>query len=144
MTDIRPADATPTQSPEVVYTIGHGTLSADELVTLLSDQGIDRLVDIRSFPGSRHNPQFGRDEMERWVPAAGIDDGFYGEVSNWRESEVLTDRERLAAEFAQRWPADEVVTHSTHPGWVDTPGVSGQLETFYKVMVVLEIICMQV
>lgn len=40
----------------------------------------------------------------------------------------------LAAEFAQRWPADEVVTHSTHPGWVDTPGVSGQLETFYKVM----------
>ena len=54
MTDIRPADATPTQSPEVVYTIGHGTLSADELVTLLSDQGIDRLVDIRSFPGSRH------------------------------------------------------------------------------------------
>ena len=33
----------------------------------------------------------------------------------------------LAAEFAQRWPADEVVTHSTHPGWVDTPGVSGQL-----------------
>ena len=73
MTDIRPADATPTQSPEVVYTIGHGTLSADELVTLLSDQGVDRLVDIRSFPGSRHNPQFGREEMERWVPEAGID-----------------------------------------------------------------------
>jgi len=56
-----------------VYTIGHGTLSADELVTLLSDQGVDRLVDIRSFPGSRHNPQFGREEMERWVPEAGID-----------------------------------------------------------------------
>ncbi|MEZ5374430.1 MAG: SDR family NAD(P)-dependent oxidoreductase [Microthrixaceae bacterium] len=40
----------------------------------------------------------------------------------------------LTAEFAQRWPASEVVTHATHPGWVDTPGVSGQLATFYKVM----------
>lgn len=40
----------------------------------------------------------------------------------------------LTAEFAQRWPVDEVVSYATHPGWVDTPGVSGQLETFYKVM----------
>lgn len=40
----------------------------------------------------------------------------------------------LTAEFAEQWPAAEVVSHATHPGWVDTPGVSGQLETFYKVM----------
>ncbi len=41
-------------------------------------------------------------------PAAGIDDGFYGEVTNWRESEVLTDRERLAAEFAQAFALDHL------------------------------------
>ena len=37
---------------------------------------------------------------------AGIDDGFYGEIANWRDSTVLTDRERLAAEFATRFALD--------------------------------------
>jgi alkylhydroperoxidase family enzyme len=39
-------------------------------------------------------------------PEAGIDDGFYAEVSSWRTSEVLTPRERLAAEFAERFALD--------------------------------------
>lgn len=37
---------------------------------------------------------------------AGIDDGFYAEVAGWRDSTVLTERERLAAEFAQRFALD--------------------------------------
>ena len=41
-------------------------------------------------------------------PEAGIDEGFYAEVANWRESEVLSDRERLAAEFAQRFALDHL------------------------------------
>jgi uncharacterized protein (DUF488 family) len=56
-----------------VRTVGHGTLAAEELAELLDGAGIEQLVDVRSFPGSRRNPQFGRDEMERWVPEAGID-----------------------------------------------------------------------
>ncbi len=35
-----------------------------------------------------------------------IDDGFYAEVAGWAGSTVLTDRERLAAEFAQRFALD--------------------------------------
>ncbi len=31
------------------------------------------LVDVRSFPGSRRHPHFGREAMEAWVPGAGID-----------------------------------------------------------------------
>ena len=41
-------------------------------------------------------------------PEAGIDDAFYGAVTDWRTSEVLTDRERLAAEFAQRFALDHL------------------------------------
>jgi len=37
---------------------------------------------------------------------AGIDDGFYAEVADWRSSTVLTAREKLAAEFAQRFALD--------------------------------------
>ena len=37
---------------------------------------------------------------------AGIDDGFYAEVANFAKSDALTARERLAAEFAQRFALD--------------------------------------
>jgi alkylhydroperoxidase family enzyme len=37
---------------------------------------------------------------------AAIDEGFYGEVTDWRASESLTDREKLAAEFAERFALD--------------------------------------
>lgn len=55
-----------------MLTVGHGTAAADELVALLAGAGVGRVVDIRSFPGSRRNPQLGREEMERWLPATGI------------------------------------------------------------------------
>jgi alkylhydroperoxidase family enzyme len=37
---------------------------------------------------------------------AGIDEGFYGQVTSWRTSTELTERERLAAEFAFRFALD--------------------------------------
>jgi uncharacterized protein (DUF488 family) len=55
-----------------LLTIGHGTMSTEEFVGLIRGAGGVRVVDIRSAPGSRHNPQFGRAEMERWLPAASI------------------------------------------------------------------------
>jgi len=54
-------------------TVGHGTLPAETFLALLDGAGIGRIVDIRSFPGSRRNPQFGREEMERWLPEGHID-----------------------------------------------------------------------
>ena len=38
--------------------------------------------------------------------AHGVDEGFYAEVADWRNSTELSDRERLAAEFAQRFALD--------------------------------------
>ncbi len=49
-----------------------------------------------------------QDTRARGADEAGIDDGFYGEVANWRDSDVLSDRERLAAEFAQRFAIDHL------------------------------------
>jgi uncharacterized protein (DUF488 family) len=56
-----------------LLTVGHGTLSASELASLVSDAGVALLVDVRSYPGSRRHPQFGRAEMERWLPPAGVE-----------------------------------------------------------------------
>lgn len=56
----------------LVQTFGHGTLPADEFVSPVRAAGVTGIVDVRSFPGSRHNPQFGREEMERWLPEAEV------------------------------------------------------------------------
>jgi AhpD family alkylhydroperoxidase len=37
---------------------------------------------------------------------AGITEGFYGAVANWRQTTELNERERLAAEFAERFVLD--------------------------------------
>lgn len=47
----------------VVFTIGHSTRSFDELVGLLRAHGVARLVDVRTIPRSRRNPQFNRDTL---------------------------------------------------------------------------------
>ncbi|KAI9851460.1 MAG: hypothetical protein M1830_006896, partial [Pleopsidium flavum] len=46
-----------------IYTIGHGTRTLDELIAILQTADVGALVDIRSIPRSRTNPQFNRDEL---------------------------------------------------------------------------------
>ena len=41
-----------------IFTLGHSTLPIERFVALLKTYGIQLLVDIRTVPRSRHNPQF--------------------------------------------------------------------------------------
>jgi uncharacterized protein (DUF488 family) len=54
-----------------IRTLGHGTLSADELASLFTEAGIEVVVDVRRYPGSRRHPHFGRDQMAAWLPGTG-------------------------------------------------------------------------
>ncbi|WP_068177592.1 DUF488 domain-containing protein [Mycobacterium sp. UM_CSW] len=56
----------------MLYTIGHGAKTADELTAALLRHAITLLVDVRSFPGSRRNPDVSKDAMPGWLNAAGI------------------------------------------------------------------------
>ncbi len=56
----------------VVYTIGHSTRTAAEFVALLREHGIQRLVDVRRFPGSQRYPHFNRDALAGLLADAGI------------------------------------------------------------------------
>lgn len=56
-----------------VYTIGHSTHPIDEFIRMLKANAIERLIDVRTVPGSRHNPQFGERELATSMPDAGID-----------------------------------------------------------------------
>jgi uncharacterized protein (DUF488 family) len=55
-----------------LLTFGHGTATQDDIVALLRGAGATLVVDVRRFPGSRRHPHVGRDELARWLPAAGV------------------------------------------------------------------------
>jgi uncharacterized protein (DUF488 family) len=55
-----------------VFTIGHATCPLAELIALLHQNTVERLVDIRSVPRSRTNPQFNTDALPGPLAAAGI------------------------------------------------------------------------
>ena len=56
-----------------VYTIGHSTRSAEEFTSILEAFSIQALVDIRTVPRSRKNPQYNREEAGLWLARAGIE-----------------------------------------------------------------------
>ncbi|MGK5674643.1 DUF488 domain-containing protein [Micromonospora sp. URMC 106] len=56
-----------------LVTVGHGAADRARLGELLGGAGVSLVVDVRRFPASRTNPDVRREELERWLPAAGID-----------------------------------------------------------------------
>jgi uncharacterized protein (DUF488 family) len=55
-----------------IFTVGHSTHPIEEFAALLQAHGVSVVVDIRTIPRSRHNPQFGEDELRRSLLAFGI------------------------------------------------------------------------
>jgi uncharacterized protein (DUF488 family) len=53
------------RSAPVIFTVGHSTRSLDQLVAILRAHGVERLVDVRTIPRSRHNPQFNRETFSK-------------------------------------------------------------------------------
>jgi uncharacterized protein (DUF488 family) len=49
--------------PHVIFTIGHSTRAIDDFIRLLKAHGVERVIDVRTIPRSRHNPQFNRGHL---------------------------------------------------------------------------------
>jgi uncharacterized protein (DUF488 family) len=50
-------------TPLVIFTIGHSTRSIEAFIRLIKAHGVQRVIDVRTMPRSRHNPQFNRDHL---------------------------------------------------------------------------------
>lgn len=55
-----------------VLTVGHSTRPLDEFIALLKAHAVKRLVDVRTIPRSRHNPQFNRESLSAALRRVGI------------------------------------------------------------------------
>lgn len=56
-----------------IYTIGHSTRSLEEFLALLEENQVKVLVDVRTIPRSRKNPQFNQENLSRSLPRHGIE-----------------------------------------------------------------------
>jgi uncharacterized protein (DUF488 family) len=55
-----------------VLTVGHSNRPIEEFLGMLQAHGVELLVDVRTVPRSRHNPQFNRETLPQSLAAAGI------------------------------------------------------------------------
>lgn len=90
-----------------LLTFGHGTASQEKVVELLRGAGVERLVDVRRFPGSRNHPHVARDVMEQWLPATGV---------GYRWDERLGGRRRAGEEAARDswWQVEQFRAYAAH------------------------------
>jgi uncharacterized protein (DUF488 family) len=72
--------------PLVVLTVGHSTRTAKDFIHLLKAHHVERLVDVRTVPRSRHNPQFNRDQLSTAMHRSRIHYKYMLELGGFRHA----------------------------------------------------------
>ena len=91
-----------------LLTVGHGPEGRELLGARLAAAGVDRVVDVRRFPGSRSNPDVRREALADWLPGAGI---------AYRWEERLGGRRRLPPGRPAAdgwWTVDQFAAYAAH------------------------------
>jgi uncharacterized protein (DUF488 family) len=57
---------------KIIYTIGHSTLALEAFTGILKGFGIQKLIDVRTIPGSRFNPQYNKEGFSSQLTSQGI------------------------------------------------------------------------
>jgi uncharacterized protein (DUF488 family) len=60
------------ESSPIVMTIGHSTRTLEEFIGLLQRHAVSRVIDVRTVPRSRHNPQFNKASLPGSLKKAGL------------------------------------------------------------------------
>jgi|SRR6516164_9310606 uncharacterized protein (DUF488 family) len=71
---------------QTIYTIGHSTRTLEQFLALLKAHSIKELVDVRTVPRSRHNPQFAKEALAASLEEAGIVYRHLGQLGGLRHA----------------------------------------------------------
>jgi len=77
--------------PKHAFTIGHSNHTIGDFIALLRAHKIEALADVRSFPGSRRNPQFNQPDLKQSLNDAGISYHHIVSLGGKRESPPRAD-----------------------------------------------------
>jgi len=80
----------------IIYTIGHSNRSLDDFTTTLSHYHVATVVDVRSLPHSRANPQFNKEVLEYELPRSDVAYLWMGERLGGFRAQILTESPNTA------------------------------------------------
>src|SRR2546430_351438 len=72
--------------PARIWTIGHWTRKIDIFLALLEENGMKLVADVRMYPGSKRNPQFGRETLAKALGEHGIRYQHFPELGGRRKA----------------------------------------------------------
>ena len=98
-----------------IWTIGHSTRNIDFFISLLEENGIKALVDVRSLPGSKRYPQFNREALSESLNARGICYEHFPELGGRRKARP-DSRNTAWRNISFRGYADYMETEQFHKG----------------------------
>ena len=109
-----------------IHTLGHSTRSQDALIALLQEAGVELLVDVRSYPRSRRNPQFDAETLAAALGRAGIG---YAHLQALGGKRGCQNGDAPSANTAWREPgfrnyADYALTPAFQAGLADLPAAA--------------------
>ncbi len=113
-----------------IWTIGHGQRSLVELVALLRENGIATLADVRSFPGSRRYPHFGKEALAAALSTAGVAYVHVVELGG-RRREVAGSRHTAIRVAAFRAYADHMASDAFRAGLARLEELARERPTAY-------------
>ena len=115
---------------KIIFTIGHSTHPIGEFIALLQSFGIELLADVRSYPGSKHVPQFNREALEKSLKKAGIEYIHFKNLGGRRKA--LPDSKNIAWKHpAFRGFADYMETNDFKNGMDELQRVALQKRTAF-------------
>lgn len=96
-----------TPDSPLLMTLGHGKRTIDDVIARLNEHHVAFLVDVRSVPWSRFQPDFSRDALQQRLPASGISYLFLGEELGGRPKDrtCYDEHGRVNYDACMRRPA---------------------------------------
>ena len=98
-----------------IWTIGHSTRTIDEFISLLKENEIKLLADVRTWPGSKRYPQFNRDALAESLTGHGIRYEHFPELGG-RRKPMLESRNTTWRNASFRGYADYMETEQFQTG----------------------------
>jgi uncharacterized protein (DUF488 family) len=103
-----------------IFTVGHGARALDDFIAILVGAGVDLLVDVRRYPGSRRNAHFSQNRMRLTLPARGISYEWWGDTLGGRRKPESHDDRHVAWRNA---------SFRAYAAYMDTPTFRGSLDS---------------
>jgi hypothetical protein len=67
----------------MIHSLGHSTHPKEDFISICQEANLHTIIDTRSHPGSTNYPHYNKEQIEQWLPAAGINYEWWPNLGGW-------------------------------------------------------------